>query len=173
MHQLLKISLLTSKLEVIEINIIELNESNIPEILELWKELFDFNADIEPLFTRREDAHLNYESYLKELMKSDDVKIFGAVDDENLIGFIVAKLSYYPPIYLEEKYGLINDLIVTSSYRRMGIGSRLIEKARDWFSFLGLKRIELDVVARNKEAYSFYLRLGFKDYMHKLFLEIK
>jgi ribosomal protein S18 acetylase RimI-like enzyme len=173
MHQLLKISLLTSKLEVIKINLIELNESNIPEILELWKELFDFNADIEPLFTRREDAHLNYETFLRDLMKSEDTKVFGVLEDKNLLGYTIARVCYYPPIYLQEKYGLINDLIVTSSFRRMGIGSLLLERARNWFNSQGLKRIELDVVAQNKEAYLFYLEHGFKDYLHKLFLEIK
>lgn len=68
---------------------------------------------------------------------------------------------------------LINDLIVTSSSRRMRIGSSLLERAIDWFKSRGLNCVELDVVAQNKEAYSFYLKLGFKDYMHNLFLKIK
>jgi len=128
---------------------------------------------LDPFFIRREDAHLNYESYIKELMKSEDTKIFGALEDKNLLGFIVAKLSYYPPIYLQEKYGSIDDIIITSSYRRMGVGSMLLERAFGWFNSRGLIRVELNVVKQNQEAYSFYLKHGFKDYMHKLFLEIK
>jgi len=106
-------------------------------------------------------------------MKSGDIKIFGALEDKNFIGFIVAKVSYYPPIYLHEKYGSIDDIMVTSSYRKKGIGSMLLERAFDWFSSRGLKRVELNVVKKNQEAYSFYLKHGFKDYMHKLFLEVK
>jgi len=128
---------------------------------------------LDPFFIRREDAHLNYESYIKELMKSGDIKIFGALEDKKLIGFIVAKLCYYPPIYLQEKYGSIDDIMVTLSYRRMGIGSMLLERAFDWFNSRGLLRVELNVVKQNQEAYSFYLKHGFEDYMHKLFLEIK
>lgn len=106
-------------------------------------------------------------------MKSGDIKIFGALEDKKLIGFIVAKLCYYPPIYLQEKYASIDDIMITLSYRRMGIGSMLLERAFDWFNSRGLLRVELNVVKQNKEAYSFYLKHGFKDYMHKLFLEIK
>lgn len=38
-------------------------------------------------------------------MKSGDTKIFGTLEGKYLLGFIVARLSYYPPIYLQEKYG--------------------------------------------------------------------
>jgi len=156
-----------------EINIIEANEEDIPEIIELWKELIDYHKDIDLFFKRREDAHLNYESFISELMRSEDTKIFVAKEENIVVGYVLAKIDFYPPVYLYERHGEIYDLIVKSTYRGRGIGSDLLSKAIEWFNSLGLERVEVNLVTQNKVASTFYLKHGFKDYMQKLYLEFE
>ena len=95
-----------------------------------------------------------------------------ALEDENIIGYIVVKEMNYPPVFLYEKFGYIEDIVVKSNYRRKGIGTHLLENALNWFRSRALKRIELNVVKENQSAYSFYVKHGFKDYKHRFLLEI-
>ena len=78
----------------------------------------------------------------------------------------------YPPIYLFENFGYIEDIVVSSNYRRKGVGQILLEEAFKWFRSRKLKRVELNVAKENKKAYSFYLKNGFKDYKHRLFIDV-
>jgi len=156
-----------------KINIIRADEKDIPEIVELWKELIDFHKDIDLFFKRREDAHLNYESFLRDLIQSEEARIFIAKEDNNLVGYLLARIEFYPPVYLYEKHGEIYDMTVKSTYRGRGIGSDLLNKTIEWFNSLGLDRIELNIATLNKRANSFFIKHGFKEYMQKLYLEFE
>ena len=69
--------------------IIEATEKNIPEIVELWKELADHHSNIDSFFTRRKDGHVNFKSFITELIKSEEAKIFIAIEDQKIIGYII------------------------------------------------------------------------------------
>ena len=152
--------------------IMEATEKHIPEIVELWKELADHHSKIHNFFTRRQNGHMNFKNFISELIKSKDAKILVALQDNNVIGYIVAKVDIYPPVYNIEKYGAIYDMYVNPIYRRKHIGYNLWQEALNWFKLKGLARVELSIVPKNLKASSFWKKQGFKDYMHKLFLEI-
>ncbi|MFW9901746.1 MAG: GNAT family N-acetyltransferase [Candidatus Thorarchaeota archaeon] len=141
--------------------------------MELWKELVDHHSKINSFFTRRKDGHVNFKTFITDLIKSKDAKIFIALEDNQIIGYTIAKIDLYPPIYLLEKYGSIYDMFVTLKYRRKGIGKRLWQEALKWFKQLGLERVELSIVPNNPESSFFWKKQGFQDYMHKLYIKIK
>lgn len=141
--------------------------------MELWKELVDHHSKINSFFTRRKDGHVNFETFITDLIKSEEAKIFIALEDNQIIGYTIAKIDLYPPIYLLEKYGSIYDMFVTLKYRRKGIGKRLWQEALKWFKQLGLERVELSIVPNNPESSFFWKKQGFQDYMHKLYIKIK
>ncbi|MFX1355971.1 MAG: GNAT family N-acetyltransferase [Promethearchaeota archaeon] len=158
---------------MIIINIIEAKETHIPAIVELWTEMIDYHTQLDQFFKRREDAHLNYESFIKELLNSSEATIFVAQEDDKILGFVLVKIDLYPPVYLYEKYGAIYDLVVKSTYRRRGIGTRLLDRSIEWVYSQGLDRIELNVASKNEKANSFYFKNGFQDYKRVLYLERK
>lgn len=92
---------------MININIIEANETHIPQIVELWKQLMDYHHNLDEFYTPREDAHVNFDSFAKELIKSEDVNLFIAIENNNVVGYTSTKIDFYPPIYSREKYGAI------------------------------------------------------------------
>jgi len=153
--------------------IVEATESNIHEIAELWKELIDYHSNIDSFFTRREDGHIQFKSFITGLINSMEAKVFIAIEDEKILGYIIAKIDEYPPVYLLEKHGAIYDLLVTSKHRKKGIGKKLWLEALKWFKDLGLERIELNIAPNNPESSSFWKKQGFQAYMHKLFIKIK
>jgi ribosomal protein S18 acetylase RimI-like enzyme len=152
------------------VEIIAARESDVPGIVSLWIELSDYHRDIDPFFTRREGARLEYERRLRELLKSDDHQILIAIEDGVVVGFSLSMISRHPPVFQAERYGLICDLAVKSDCRHRGIGERLLERILGWFDAGGIDRIELYVAAKNRIGYSFWEKHGFRDYMHTLYL---
>lgn len=57
--------------------------------------------------------------------------------------------------------GQIEDLVVKESYRKMGVGSRLLNKMRSIAQEYGYKRIQLAADIDNDNALQFYSRRGF------------
>ncbi|MHC3994827.1 GNAT family N-acetyltransferase [Thiomicrolovo sp. ZZH C-3] len=58
--------------------------------------------------------------------------------------------------------GQIEDLVVLQEYRKMGVGSRLINKMRFMAQSYGYKRIQLAADIDNENALHFYTRRGFR-----------
>lgn len=160
-------------IEDIEIEIIPAKNAHIDGILEIWKEFMDFHREIDPCFTRSEDAHLNFGNHLRDVINSENNQILIAVYQGRVIAYSIAEIHERPPVFKQRTYGLISDLAVKSDYRRRGIGSQMLNKMIEWFASHSVTRIELRVVSENTVGYSFWKKHGFRDYMHCLYVKRK
>ena len=151
--------------------ITEATDNHIPEILEIWKELMDFHKDIDPRFARSENGHLSFDKHLRDVIGSEDTQVLVALDKSHVVGYSIAEMGKYPPVFERQTYGLISDMAVKSNYRRQGIGEQMLAKIYKWFESRNIDRIELSVAARNQVGYSFWKKHGFQDYMHRLYLD--
>jgi ribosomal protein S18 acetylase RimI-like enzyme len=68
-----------------------------------------------------------------------------------------------------KKYGYVHDVFITASYRRRGIGEKMYAKILEWFHSKDIDRVELQVIARNQVAYSFWKKHGFTDFQNTLY----
>ena len=79
-------------------------------------------------------------------------------EDESVVAYLSIEVHHEPEaddIYLD-------DLSVTESYRRHGIGSALIHEAEVYAHEIGIKHILFHVEKSNTEAFRLYERLGYK-----------
>ena len=127
--------------------------SDIPELVELLKTLFEQEAEFEP----------NSEAQRKALSKIIlDPKIgiiLVARDDKNILGMI--NLLFTESTALGAKVAILEDVVVLASSRGEGIGSQLIDYAIGEAKKEGCKRITLLTDIENTKAQSFYLKKGF------------
>ncbi|QWE24670.1 GNAT family N-acetyltransferase [Polynucleobacter sp. AP-Elch-400A-B2] len=127
--------------------------SDIPELVELLKALFDQEAEFEP----------NSEAQRKALSKIIlDPKIgiiLVARDDEKILGMI--NLLFTESTALGAKVAILEDMVVLSKYRSEGIGSQLVDYAIGEAKKEGCKRITLLTDIENTKAQSFYQKKGF------------
>lgn len=142
-----------------------------PGVVECWKELMDFHRERDPFYTRSHDGHDKFEKYVRESMDSQNSQVLVVLDGEEVVACSISNVSHHPPVFERTTYGLISDMVVKSDYRRQGIGKRLLDEIRKWFSQQGITRIELRVSARNEVAYSFWNRHGFKETVYVMYLE--
>jgi GNAT superfamily N-acetyltransferase len=63
---------------------------------------------------------------------------------------------------LPERYGMINTVFVTPSYRQQGVGSQLVAALCGYFQDQGIEDLTLRYVIGNTEAEKFWNKLGFQ-----------
>ncbi len=131
--------------------------------------------------------------YTEQKLKDRDRLILVAESGEGLAGFMVVKIMDYPPNnryksilrwirhglkknaslpIKTKRWGVIEGCYVIPSLRRQGIGSQLVLSAMKWFQSRQISRIELSLVARNKEGEAFWEKSGFKTFRLSLSRDI-
>lgn len=91
---------------------------------------------------------------------SDNGHYFVHIDNQVIHGWIgVEKVVDY---YTKETIGIISEVYVLPSYRKMGIAKKLCKKAIRHFKEEGHKRVQLNVYSGNHAKY-LYQKLGFQD----------
>lgn len=151
--------------------IISATESFVPEIVELWKEFWDYHQKMEPqFFVMSKDGPSKFEEYLRGLIKSDESQVLVALEGGQMVAYSIAQILKRPPIAKHPEYGFISHLCVKSEYRRKGLGKQISDKILEWFKSRQIDRIELSVVAKNQIAYSFWKKQGFEIFLHRMFL---
>jgi ribosomal protein S18 acetylase RimI-like enzyme len=126
--------------------------NDIPEMANLLSELFtiedDFTVDVEK------------QSYgLKLLLDTPNAVVLIAESDERVVGMV--SMQSLVSTAIGEGVGLIEDMIVTQSYRGKGIGSRLLEALIAESAKKKYGRLALGADNRNNGAIAFYQKYGF------------
>lgn len=108
---------------------------------------------------------------LSQLLLSHQDKIYVAVEDENVVGYVHA--NDYDVIYMDHLKNIMG-IAVHRDYQHMGIGSQLLSEVEKWAKETGASGVRLVSGESRKEAHQFYQHCGYtlsKKQMHfmKLF----
>jgi len=142
------------------------------ELQEYIIEIDKYNLNI--ISTKYRDMYFDF--MLQDCI-SQNGKIFVAIEDKNIVGFICGfvetnderdKLDYLCP-----KKGIIAELIVSKFSRSKGMGGLLLTTMEDYFKSIGCEYIQIDVFAYNETAKKFYYKNNYEDRLVTLFKKIK
>jgi len=156
----------------VEIKYRKATKQDIPKIVELWNEFIDFHKSRDPFFSRSEEGPENFGKFILENLNRDDAIVYVAEANREVVAHILASIQSYPPVFEIKKYGLINDLAVTTGYRRKGIGEHLLKMVKAWFALKGMKRLEIEVAISNEASTSFWTKMAFKPYKEVCHLDL-
>ena len=140
--------------------------SDIARIIELYDELDDVHRRSHP------------ELYRSEKFVRDPIGLENALRDSGVgllvadaffdaspavVGFVRVVDVQTPDgrVLAPRRFGLVDDLVVTASHRRTGVGGELLRAAEVWARTRGLEALEVTVWAFNSAAQSLYDRHGF------------
>jgi len=149
--------------------ICETKDRHIPEIIEIWTEFMDYNANIDAYDTRSEDGQTYMERYLKDAINSNDILLLVALEDSHAVAYSICTINNRLPIFRNRVYGLITDMAIRESYQRKGIGEQMLNKMIEWCKLKGVDRIETSVVVKNTQGNSFWKKQGFLEYERVLY----
>ena len=152
--------------------IVRAGEEHIPAIVELWKVLSDYQAGFDPVHRLRDDAGTKFEQYVRSKVVSEEDLFLVAVIGEKVVGFSMsAVVKGRPDLYERASFVEISDMLVLEKHRRRGIGAEMMNHIRRWVKSKGIRRIELNAEVRNNIGLAFWKKHGFKDYIHRLYLD--
>lgn len=84
--------------------------------------------------------------------------IFVYEQGEQIMGFVLGAKEEDGDAY----FGVINDLCVDSSIRKLGIGTKLIDAIIEWFKSENLESIYLESGLENHSAHHLFEKIGFQ-----------
>ena len=99
-------------------------------------------------------------AFLAERLRRDESVIFVAYADEGALGFT----QLYPSFssVSVKRLWILNDLFVSPTARRGGVGRRLLERAREWAVETDAKGLTLTTALTNSAARSLYESCGWR-----------
>jgi GNAT superfamily N-acetyltransferase len=77
------------------------------------------------------------------------------------------------PLYNSDPLCIIGDMMIDESYRKQGIGELFIMESRKIAREFNVKKIKLNVFAKNQKAYNYFKHLGFDDMMFELSMPVE
>jgi GNAT superfamily N-acetyltransferase len=113
-----------------------------------------------------------YGSFLSYAVDSPDSCVFVAERDGVIVGYVYTALEPLSWKELRGPAGFIHDVAVTEDERRKGVATKLIEAAVEWLRSRGAPRVILWTAAKNEIAHTLFRRLGFRDTMIEMTMEL-
>jgi GNAT superfamily N-acetyltransferase len=103
-----------------------------------------------------------YAWFLGRQLRGDDVVIFVAEQQGEVVGYVYAGLEPVSWKELRDACGFIHDVVVDERARRGGTATALIEAAVVWLRERGAPRVMLWTAEQNPGAQQLFARLGFR-----------
>ena len=128
-------------------------QEDIPKLCDLLKTLFGQEEEFCYDQSRQENA-------LKTVLTSPNLGDILVIEEmDKVVGMVT--ILYTFSTALNEKVGLLEDMIIAPDHQNQGLGSSLIEYALEFAKSKGLKRITLLTDGSNKKAHKFYKKNHF------------
>jgi GNAT superfamily N-acetyltransferase len=129
------------------------NTSDVPALCALLDLLFSQEADFKPDYEAQSRG-------LARIISSPDVGLIVVARlDGQVVGMV--NLLYTVSTALGERVALLEDMVVSPSFRGAGVGSKLLHQAIELARLNGCKRITLLTDRANESAQRFYQQHGF------------
>ena len=140
---------------------------DIEPMCRLYNAFFAYNAGLRPEYCK---ASQESGDYPQSVIASENADIFVAVEGDAPVGFIHIRKAQTPPFdsVVPRHYAEIIDFFVSDSHREKGLGSKLMEAAKQWSIARNLDYIELSVLSNAKEALCFYEHKDFVTVLHTM-----
>ena len=118
------------------------------------------------------DPESGYGWFLGSQMADDDVAVFVAEREGEVIGYVYAGLEPRSWKELREACGFIHDIAVEDTGRRGGVATALMDAAIEWLRSRGAPRVVLGTAERNAGAQRLFEKLGFRRTMIEMTREL-
>jgi len=135
------------------------------------KDIVEITNLLEILFTQEVEFEFQKELHikaLKKIIKNKEIGIiFVVTKEKKVIGCV--NILFTISTALGSRVGLLEDMIVDSSYQNQGIGKRLLHKVFRYLKKEKIKRLTLLTDENNQKGKFFYQSLGFAESTMKVF----
>ncbi|MHC1590563.1 MAG: GNAT family N-acetyltransferase [Candidatus Helarchaeales archaeon] len=139
---------------------------DLTDLVDLWWELFSTHQDYDPRFYSIKPERLSrilISEYFEKSMKSDDHIFVLAEEEGRAVGMIHCEILKRPPIFSEEREGLLVDVVVDPEHRGREIFQRMFDFLKIKLKIKEIKTCTLLVDVLNSSGFRAYQKAGFKE----------
>ncbi len=136
-------------------------EDDFHDLIALSRDFFqEYEAYHEEFFKIEllDDEHIV--DYFSRWLNDENGNTFIALAENRIVGYVTVYVREQATFWKVKKVGDISGLMVHKDYRRRGIASQLLARARAFFAEHGVKYFTLFTATENKAAIGFYERNG-------------
>ena len=128
----------------------------------LFEELDTLHRERLPWMFIEPESRPRTAEYFGEVLSRADSAFFVAEAD-GIIGIAHGRMRSAPdvPVFLPQRWGLLDSLVVASAWRRRGVGKLLADAFEAWALGEGAAWVEASVYEFNGKARRFYAALGY------------
>ena len=119
-----------------------------------------------------DDAESGYGWFLNTQLTEPDVAVFVADQEGAVVGYVYIGVEPLSWKELRGPAGFIHDIAVRDEARRSGVATRLLEAAVAWLREHDAPRVILWTAAPNAAAQGLFRRIGFRDTMIEMTMEL-
>ena len=132
------------------------------------------HSDLDPhrFLAPREGTSRGYGAFLGSRLDSPDDCIFVADREGSVVGYVWGALEPMSWKELRGPAGFVHDVVVAEEARRSGVGTELMAAAVRWLREHGAPRVILWTAAQNDAAQALFRRLGFRETMREMTMEL-
>lgn len=134
----------------------KLEIEDVKEAAKLVASLADYTLDKRPdIFIPNYE---NWESNLRERIESSDYHMIVAKEDNNIVGTCVAEIKHLGDDEVTKRRDIlfIEYIIVKDEYKRLGIGTAMLNHMKEFVKENNISSLELTVWGYNEDAIKFY-----------------
>ncbi|MET1101355.1 MAG: GNAT family N-acetyltransferase [Pyrodictiaceae archaeon] len=157
-----------SRRELEDMIIRRAEEKDVDALVDFIVRLKQVNEELDPTYIVRDDVEEVARRYIKESLGRDDVIILVAEHNGRPIAMVRAELRerlFYEP----RREALITDLYVHPSYRRRGIGEKLVRSLESILVDKGIRLLAAEYPPGNTIASRFFEKEGFKKLLVRVY----
>jgi GNAT superfamily N-acetyltransferase len=100
---------------------------------------------------------------LAELLKRENARIYRALDSRGALAGFVITMCAFEHCMTGQFQAEINELIVAPEFRRLGVGSLLVNQAERFAMSKGLSSLSMEVLSTNSQAHAFLEKKGYQE----------
>lgn len=89
--------------------------------------------------------------------------VYVAEIKEKLVGYLAGSICEKIS-YIKETFAELDNMCIDDQYRRLGIGTLLINEFKKYCKENNIQNIKVTASAKNSRAIQFYMKNGFEDY---------
>jgi ribosomal protein S18 acetylase RimI-like enzyme len=122
-----------------------------------------FHSSALPQIFRRSDGPARSREFFEGILAHEGEALFVAEQDEQWTGLVHCLIRSAPDVsvVMPRRFAVIDSLVVSTPFRRQGVGQALVQRVYQWSREQGVTSVELNVWEFNVGAITFYEALGY------------
>ncbi len=141
----------------------EATQKDYKGISEIFEEVDSLHRKALPHIFQETNSPPRTEEFISSIISDENAGLFVAETDGQIIGLVhvLIRQTLPIPIMVPRRYAVLENLAVREGYRRLGVGTSLLERTHNWALNREISQIESNVWEFNQEAIAFYRNEGY------------